>query len=166
MLGLWTFYAVMLISFCGLYAGLAIGYIAKDELKPGKKYLQYLHDVVLTFFIGVMLYYFDIPMLITVLLAVPIFVLLQLVKDNNTIKPFVYIVMGVMLFLSETVAFRFFLMTGITIFLYGLPVGSLYLERNIEKKPSLNITDVALLHSIFLVVTVMVKFWGVVLTFT
>jgi len=71
-----------------------------------------------------------------------------------------------MLFLSETVAFRFFLMTGITIFLYGLPVGSLYLERNIEKKPSLNITDVALLHSIFLVVTVMVKFWGVVLTFT
>ena len=52
-----SYFISLIISFIGLYIGLALAYIAPEELKPGEKYLIVLQNFVLAVIILVFVYY-------------------------------------------------------------------------------------------------------------
>jgi hypothetical protein len=120
-----NYFLVSLIVFAGLFCGWLVGIIAKEELKPGKKYLALLEK-----------FLFSAVFLIAIIFVVNnmwlsiIFVgaLVYLLGTDGPIKEIIiYVLFGITLYLSVE---RLFLLQAALMFVYGFPAGSL--EKGIK----------------------------------
>lgn len=119
-----------LIVALGIICGLVLGKVAKEELKPGKKYLALLQSIIILLMV-VFAAYFNLRPYIPVLLAFLFLARLHHVKVLQEPRPvfyyFAYIIFALLFFeASRSVSL---IMFPSLIFAYGLPTGSLLLMR-------------------------------------
>ena len=125
--------AITIIVFLGLYIGLLLGVLARDELKAGKKYFVALQKIL---FILTVFYMFSDLGFGLIGTGFLVFFVVILFTTKNEYERLLYFVMAPFLFMSF---FTEFLVVPTLIFVYGLPTGSLYYLRHLHRKP----TDVA-----------------------
>lgn len=109
-----------IISLLGLFAGLSLRKIAKEEIKPGAKYFKIIREVL---FVAILLWFFFFSKIdrTTIVISVILFVILDFGFKNY------YAVFG----LAFGIAPGFVL--SALIFVYGLPAGSLIKKKAILK---------------------------------
>ena len=113
--------AVSVICFLGLFVGLVIGYFAKEELKPGKKFFLLLQKALFVLVVFVLFFEFDIWFLGLLLLIFFSIILFYLQKDYHRL---VYFVLALFLMISF---FNSPSIIPLFVFFYGFPTGSLFI---------------------------------------
>jgi len=127
-LGILSDFIVSLVCFLGLFVGLLIGFMAKEELKAGKKYFLYLQKVI--FILVVFFVFYDFGFWLLGLLFVVFFsiLLFQIKKDYHRV---LYFVLAAFLFMSF---FEENMVVPALVFFYGFPTGSLFYLEEKQKK--------------------------------
>lgn len=120
------YFLLLIISFLGLLIGLVIGYLAKEELKPGIKYLSALKYLTLALIIIL----FCLKNLTNALVIAFVAIILLRSYFSKFSDKLFYASLAIMLFLSWALA-------GVSliaplIFAYGLSLGSIYLHDHIK----------------------------------
>ena len=122
-----TYLALLIITFLGLFIGLAIGYLAQEELKPGINYFNILRHLL---FIAVLVVFFvKNPSIPFIILTAAIIIIFSFSRHRETLY---YYALAVIFFISRR--FNGFSLLSPLIFLYGFPVGSIYLYNHIKDK--------------------------------
>ncbi|MBN2112307.1 hypothetical protein JW707_04385 [Candidatus Woesearchaeota archaeon] len=120
-----------LIVSLGLICGVILGFIAKEEIKPGRKYLIFLQYAIVAVILVLTVYFrFDIE--IVFLLVAGIFFVLYRTRLKKQIMPEIYVLFAVIFASAKAESF---IVQSSLIFLYGFPTGSLMvMEKNWLKK--------------------------------
>jgi hypothetical protein len=116
---------VLIGAFSGLFIGLLLGCIAKEELKPGKKYFIWLQNLILIIAAVFVLYSFKLHIILFILTGIILTLALIYLQPKAVVG---YVILGILivLILEKT---DFFLLTSSLAFLYGFPTGSLILVK-------------------------------------
>jgi hypothetical protein len=127
----------VIICFLGIYCGVAVGKIAEEELKDGRKYFIILENVIfsLIVFFTVVQVSQSIPFAILGLIAG--YALMKIMKIKHTYKTSItYFIFGFLLiygmnaFLTDSTKLIYPAIVTL-VFLYGFPAGSIRLhDRN------------------------------------
>ena len=119
-------YVLALIgAFSGLFIGMLLGYITKEELKPGKKYFIWMQNIILILAAIFVLYSFQLHIILSILIGLILTLALIYFKPKAIIG---YIILAILILLIiEDI--NFFILTASLIFLYGFPTGSLILAK-------------------------------------
>lgn len=149
------FFLPLIVVFLGLYVGAALAFIAPEELKTGKKYFLILQMIFITLIIALILYYRQIPYFVIGGAAVFVLFLLNLVKKD--ISVIVYALLGILFVSAAYSTPNAFFTAATTMFLYGIPTGTLYASNNKKKTKSLIMQDMLLKYFIFIVVAILVN---------
>lgn len=126
-----TYLIILIIAFLGLYFGLIIGYMAEEELKPGRKYFVALKH--LLFLVILALFFIKNPSIIFIIFLALLIIIFSFSKYRETLY---YFTLAVVFFLSWH--FNGFALIAPLIFLYGFPVGSIYLYNHLKDKKKSN----------------------------
>ncbi len=129
---------ILLVSLTGIPCGMALAYIAPEELPFGRRYFLLLKSlitiliIILTVYISIVekRYLFFIP-------AVLILILFMIVLKYKKINVWYYELINYLLFTRIylfTGEINFKLLTAALIFFYGLPLGSMMLKKHETKK--------------------------------
>lgn len=114
----------------GVICGLVMGKMAKEELRPGKKYFAILQSLVI-FLMVVFAVYLNLRPYITVLLAFLFLVRLHhvnILKEPKLVFYYIaYVVFSILFFEASRSASL--IIFPVLIFIYGLPTGSLLIMR-------------------------------------
>jgi len=123
---LWQYILVSLISAFGLAVGLIAGRIAEEELKPGKKYFVLAQNFILALILFVLLFFYKIDAIISIVLAaVFLFLLIKLKELKNNYL--IYALLGGVFFISSKN--ESFIYQSSLIFLYGFPTAALAYKK-------------------------------------
>lgn len=106
----------------GLFSGLFLGWIAKEELKPGKKYLILFQHLVLVSIIIFMIY-FKSNIYFTIVSSLIILYILYNTKMKKQISMKIYILLTLIFY--ESSLRDSFIIQSVLIFMYSLPSASL-----------------------------------------
>ncbi|NQU99033.1 hypothetical protein HQ533_06250 [Candidatus Woesearchaeota archaeon] len=139
---------VSIVCFLGLFVGLLIGYFAKEELKPGRKYLVILQKIMFILVVFFIFYEFGFWLLGLLFLVFFSLILFQMKKDYSKMM---YFFSAVFLFIS------FYTMSSIIpalVFFYSFPTGSLFLLESKEKKCLSLISGLFAKYYFFLVILI------------
>ncbi|MBW2990888.1 hypothetical protein KY348_04230 [Candidatus Woesearchaeota archaeon] len=153
-----TYLVLIIIVFLGLFIGLLIGYSVQEELKPGLKYFNILRHLL---FIAILIVFFvknpSIPFILLIALLIIAF---SFSRYRETLY---YYALAVIFFLSWL--YNGFTLLAPLIFLYGFPVGSIYLYHHIKEKNKKKKIILGLLkqYAGFLIVGVILGLIGLVL---
>ena len=115
----------LVFSFLGVLVGLGLGYAAKEELKPGKKYFLWMQNIILVLAGIFVLYSFNLNLILFIVLGLLLTLVLAYFEPNTIIG---YGLLALLVFLSIGNDNLFILMASL-VFLYGFPTGSLFLIR-------------------------------------
>jgi hypothetical protein len=122
-----TYFALLAIAFLGLFIGILIGYLTKEELKPGFNYLNWLMFLILAAVI--VIFFAKNWSILFVLLIAALMLAFSLSRHRETLY---YYSLAVIFFLSWR--YNGFTLLAPLIFLYGLPLGSIYVHNHIKEK--------------------------------
>lgn len=122
-----TYLLLMAIIFLGLYIGLCIGYVAEEELKPGRKYFEILRH--LLFLAALAVFFIKNPSIIFFIFTALLIIIFSFSRHRETLY---YYALAVILFISWR--FNGFTLLAPLTFLYGFPVGSIYLHTHFKGK--------------------------------
>ena len=118
---------IFTISLLGVLLGLALSYIAPEELDEGKKYLLWLKKGLFIIIFLVVNYYFFMNDKLTLLIIFNVLAVILFVIEWNRFKISLeisnYIFLAIAYFLHTEQNFNLILAS--LIFLYGFPLGSL-----------------------------------------
>jgi hypothetical protein len=115
----------LVASFSGIFVGMFLGYIAKEELKPGKQYFLWMQNIILILSGIFVLYSFHFNVVLFVITGLVITLgIINFSPDG--IMGYVFLAILVFLSIGNT---NLFILTSSMVFLYGLPAGSLFLIR-------------------------------------
>jgi len=149
-----TYIITALFVFCGVYVGALLAFIAPEELKPGRNYFRALMNALLVFLILVVLYGYGANLFVLILLGVAASIFMYFTSETSPINQVAYFLLGVAFYFS-TATIDLFIVTASMIFLYGLPLGSLYVARRPKKSKVAILTDVLLNFGFFVIVALM-----------
>jgi hypothetical protein len=108
-----------------LICGMILGYIAKEELKPGRKYLELFQGAMLAFIIFFLVFpYFSITTAAAIMVVV--MVIAGRLVEKKDADYLIYLALSIALFASTK---SFFVLISSLIFLYSLPTGSLFVLK-------------------------------------
>lgn len=139
-----------IIAFLGLGAGIALAYIAPEELKDGKKYFILLQNFLLALILFFLLYFYRFNIILNIAFSLALLLLLFFylnTKTSQKIRYIDYVFLGIVFYLSAKNT-NLFLLQSALMFIYSLPAGSLLF--NIKKK---NIFNVILKNVSFVVIS-------------
>ena len=114
-----------LIAFSGLFAGIVLAYFTKEEQAPGKPYFKLMRNILLTLILLFFLLFLDWNVVISAVLSIALFVSVPIFP--KLAHPPLYFLLGAVLFLTSS-NYPFFLVEAVLVFLYGLPMGSLWIS--------------------------------------
>ncbi|MBS3126276.1 hypothetical protein J4453_02430 [Candidatus Woesearchaeota archaeon] len=114
-----------LIAFSGLFAGIVLAYFTKEEQAPGKPYFKLMRNILLTLILLFFLLFLDWNVVISAVLSIALFVSASIFP--KLAHPPLYFLLGAVLFLTSS-NYAFFLVEAVLVFLYGLPMGSLWIS--------------------------------------
>ena len=151
-----SYIILLIIIFFGLFIGLLIGYMAKEELKPGKKYFDILKHAL---FIAILVVFFvKNPSVVFIIFIAVLVIIFSFSRKWETLY---YYALAVIFFLSWH--YNGFALLAPLIFLYGFPIGSIYLYNHIKKKKKQVILGLLKQYVGFLVVGIILGLLGLVL---
>ena len=114
---------IAVLALIGLFIGFILSRLAKDEIRPGKKYLSLLQAVTsMAIVIGIAL---EVSQSLSSYL-IGSFIAGLVVSLFLRIK---YLALGIAVFASASIQSQLFLFICLAAFLYGLPAGSLIYKR-------------------------------------
>jgi len=122
-----NYFLISLIVYLGLAAGMIISYMAKEELKPGKRYFILAHNVVLAFILFFMLEFLKANIYLTLFL--PLILTIFLFNYTNTYQKsyLLYPILGAFFYISSKNINQLLIMSSL-IFFYGILIGSLSID--------------------------------------
>lgn len=145
-----SYFLVLLTCFIGLFAGVLISFLAKEELKDGKKYFIFSKRIFFVLIIFFLIYFLKIILIVNLLVAlILIFVLFKFkIKEYIT-----YNLLGIIFYISylNTDLFK---INASLIFVYSIFIGSLFIEENIKQNKLKLIKNLFLNYAWFLVIGV------------
>lgn len=119
----------LLVSFLGLFMGMALAFIAPEELKAGRKNFVLFTRIIFAVILALLLLYFNIHWLFVFLFVVGYFAL----DYNYRIdERYVYALMAAVFILSAGNTTLLILEASL-IFMYGFPAGTLFSEKLVKK---------------------------------
>ena len=136
-----------IIAFLGFPIGLFLSFLSPEEMKPGKKYFKLLQNLLLVFILFFVFDYYAIPLLISIVLTVAVF-LGVFYWQNKHKSVILYLILAVLIYLSSKDTSLFAIESSL-IFIYGIPAGSLL---KFKKKDAIKII---VKHSIFVVLAIL-----------
>ncbi len=131
----WTDILMALFSLSGILFGLALSYIAPEELIPGKKYLNLLRRILFAVILIIIAYFF-LQAGRTGLMILFSAVLLAIFILDFRIKNKLFLGLHYLLFIAPYFVIaeeKFQLTLASIIFIYGLPAGTLLRTKEIKK---------------------------------
>ncbi len=127
-----------LICYLGIFCGVAVGKIAEEELKDGKRYFVWIEDIILGGIVFFILAFVSRNILISIVTGVIGIVILRMAKINLITKTVVVYIslagvhlFGYSTFLKHPDLFTYPALVTL-IFLYGFPAGSILLQKKIS----------------------------------
>ena len=134
------YFSTMIVAFCGIIAGFIVANMAKEELRPGRKYFSLMQDFLIVLMLFFLLEFYKLNILIIVPILLVVFLLLFYFKNSvKTANMVIYSLLAVIFYLSSK-SINLFSLEASLIFLYGLPTGSLISNEKIKNiLKSLNI---------------------------
>lgn len=121
---------LLVISYLGLLAGIIISYMAKEEIKPGKKYFLILKAIIFAFIVYFFMTYLNIFPVISISLAIVFggftYIWDKRMKFINT-NILYYSFFSVIIF--ETKLSYYAPIIGVLIFIFGLITASIKSEK-------------------------------------
>lgn len=151
-----TYLILLVLVFLGLFLGLLIGYVAKEELKPGKKYFDIFKHVL---FIAILIVFFVKNW--SVLFVMVIAALIIIFSFSRYRETLYYYALAVIFFLAWR--FNGFALLAPLIFLYGFPVGSIYLHNHLKQKKKKVVLGLLEQYAGFLITGVLLGLLGLVI---
>lgn len=115
----------LILSFSGVFVGMFLGYIAKEELKPGKRYFIWIQNIILILAAIFVLYSFHLNIILFILIGLIITLGIIYFKPKAILG---YLFLAILFFLSMRNT-SLFMLTSSFIFLYGFPTGSLIFAK-------------------------------------
>ena len=143
--------SAVVISFCGVFLGCFLGWIAKDELQKGKKYLTIVQEIIFFLALVAMITFLPINTLFKLFLGIALlfFITVYLYRWNQHggTHFWLYFIccLASFLLVSNTAGFFVFLTL---VLLYGLPLGSLQYHRRAYLPKDFTIWFVSLILSL------------------
>jgi hypothetical protein len=158
-----TYILTLVFSFMGVYVGALLAFIAPEELKPGKSYFRALMNAILVFLVLILLYAYGANVFVLILLGVAASVFLYFTSETSPVNQIAYFLLGIAFFFAAASADLFIVIASM-IFLYGLPLGSLYVARKPKKAKKTVLTDILLNFGFYVIIALMVNlaflFWA------
>lgn len=144
----------LIVSFLGLILGIILAYIAKEELRPGKKYFILLQKVVLTLILSFFFYFFLFfkKNYFLLVLSLLVFFILIYFFIEKVKTYYIYPILALIFFFSSK-NIDLFKIEAFLIFLYGFPTGSLLTK--VTKK---NYIEIVIKHISFIIVALLLFF--------
>lgn len=143
-----TYLLISLIVFLGVYCGLVIGKMAEEELKPGRRYFDWLRHSL--FVLVLVLFMVWNPSWLFFSVVAIILLLMSFHRRRETLY---YYGLAPMLFISYL--YNGFAYLAPLVFLYGFPLGSIYLFENPSKNLKKTVLGMLVRYSGFLVLTIL-----------
>ena len=162
MITLFTYYVSVVIVFLGLYCGVFLGFIAEEEIKPGKKYMHAFLNVLLTLIALTIIWFLKAPWIVLVICMVLLYYLFHLITKKSMFVQIAYFLFGVLVFAS-TISKEFFLISSSLMFLSGFPIGSMYVLKKLNESRSLILTDIITSYGFYLVIAFVFSFYAVLM---
>lgn len=122
-----TYFLLLVIAFLGLFVGLLIGYFSKEELKPGYQYINAFRHLI--FAAIIILFFIYNPDWVFAIIIGAIIIAFSLHKRRETLY---YYFLSLIFFLSWR--YEGLGVVAPLIFLYGVPLGSIYLLNHAKEK--------------------------------
>ncbi len=139
-----------ILIFLGLYAGLLIGWMAKEELKDGKKYLIILQKFIFILTVFLFSFYFNWWIIGLVLLVILSIALFKLKKDYHR---WLYYCLAILWFFSFHNADALLIIPAMTFF-YGIVTGSIFYYHAKKKKLFSLLIDLLKEYYWFLIISI------------
>ena len=149
-----TYILTTFFVFFGVYVGALLAFISPEEMKPGKTYFRAFENTLLVFIILVLLYAYEANLFVLIFLGVVLSIFLYYTNETTPVNQISYFLLGIALFFA-TRSVELFIIISTMIFLYGLPLGSLYVARRMKKSKKTILTDVLLNCGFFVIVSLM-----------
>ena len=126
-----------LASYIGLFMGLILALISKEEIKPGKKYFIFLQKAILSVIFIVLFIFLKLNYIVVLLLIACIIIYITKKKKEFNDTIYTYILLSAIFYLSSK-NINLFIIEASLIFLYGLPTGTLLTTKD-KKQTTINI---------------------------
>ncbi len=149
-----TYILTSIFTFLGVYVGALLAFIAPEELKPGMNYFRAVENTLLVFIVLILLYAYGAHLLVLVLLGISASIFLYYTKERTPVNQIAYFLLGIAFFFA-TRSIDLFITISSMIFIYGLPLGSIFVARRIKKSKKTVLTDVLLNFGFFVIVALM-----------
>ena len=127
-----TYILTTVFVFSGVYVGALLAFISPEELKPGKSYFRAFENTLLVFIILILLYAYNAHLFVLIFLGVALSIFLYYTCETTPVNQIAYFLLGIALFFSTKTVDLFITISTMT-FLYGLPLGSIYVARRMKK---------------------------------
>lgn len=151
---------VSLVVFLGVYVGAILAFMVPEEVKPGKKYFRILASALIVIIPVVIFYSYGVDVLLLALLGIFTGICVYFATNIILLNQLTYFSMGVALFFS-TKTLDLFALTAVLIFIYGIPIGTLYVAAQPEKKSKrVILSDMLLVFGFFLIVALISNMIG------
>ena len=112
----------VLIAYFGLICGIITEYIAKEELKTGKRYFAFLQSAITALIIFLLLGFFRVHLVINIAFLIMFFAVIQQLKFPKSYL--LYPVFVIIIYLARIRTNEFALIAAL-VFLYGFPTAAL-----------------------------------------
>lgn len=119
-----NYFLISLVVYLGLLAGIIISYMAKEELKPGKRYFILAHNITLAFILYFILEFIKANVYIVFLLPLAFVVFLFYYTETYKKSYALYPILGGFFFIVSSNNNQLLIMSGL-IFFYGFLIGTL-----------------------------------------
>ncbi len=126
-----NYFLISLVTYFGLLVGIILSFMAKEELKDGRKYFILLHNIILAFVLFFILEFFKVNVFLSLFL--PLILIFILFYFNEIYKKsyIVYVLFGIVFYFSSK-NINLLLIISSLIFFYGFLISSL--QINFKKK--------------------------------
>jgi len=118
-----------LIAYIGLFIGFILAIIAKEEIKPGKKYFILLQKIILLLIFIFLLLFINLKYVVVLLILAFILISILRTKKEFNELPYIYIILAIIFYLSSK-NLNLFIIESSLIFLYGVPIGTLMTKKS------------------------------------
>lgn len=149
-----TYILTTVFVFSGVYVGALLAFIAPEELKPGRNYFKAFENTLLVFTILLLLYAYEANLFVLIFLGVVLSIFLYYTCENTPVNQISYFLLGIAFYFAAK-SVDLFIIISTMIFLYGLPLGSMYVARRLKRSKKTILTDVLLNFGFFVIVALM-----------
>ena len=123
-----NYFLISLIVYLGLVIGIVLAFMAKEELKPGKRWFLLLHNIILAFILFFILEFLNVNVYLILLLPLALIVFLFKYSELYRKSWVIYILLGIIFYLSSKNINQLLIISTLMLF-YGFLVSALQFQK-------------------------------------